>query len=67
MAVADVEDADVEVADVGDAEAADVDVEADGGGAADKDVQYGAVLEVMDMLQQNQVRKIGLLAKPQTQ
>jgi hypothetical protein len=33
MAVADVEDADVEVADVGDAEAADVDVEADGGGA----------------------------------
>jgi biopolymer transport protein TolR len=35
--------------------------------AADKDVQYGAVLEVMDMLQQNQVRKIGLLAKPRSQ
>jgi biopolymer transport protein TolR len=32
--------------------------------AADKDVQYGVVLEVMDMLQQNQVRKVGLLAKP---
>jgi biopolymer transport protein TolR len=32
--------------------------------AADKDVQYGAVLEVMDMLQQNQVTKVGLLAKP---
>jgi biopolymer transport protein TolR len=35
--------------------------------AADKDVQYGAVLEVMDMLQQNQVKKIGLLAKPRSQ
>jgi biopolymer transport protein TolR len=35
--------------------------------AADKDVQYGAVLEVMDMLQQNQVKKIGLLAKPRPQ
>ena len=34
--------------------------------AADKDVQYGAVLEVMDMLQQNQVRKVGLLAKPRS-
>jgi biopolymer transport protein TolR len=32
--------------------------------SADKDVRYEAVLEVMDMLQQNQVRKIGLLAKP---
>jgi len=32
--------------------------------AADKDVRYEAVLEVMDMLQQNQVRKVGLLAKP---
>ena len=32
--------------------------------AADKDVRYEAVLEVMDMLQQNQIRKVGLLAKP---
>ena len=32
--------------------------------AADKDVRYAAVLEVMDMLQQNQVLKVGLLAKP---
>jgi biopolymer transport protein TolR len=32
--------------------------------AADKDVRYEAVLEVMDMLQRNQVRKVGLLAKP---
>ena len=35
--------------------------------AADKDVRYEAVLEVMDMLQQNQVQKIGLLAKPRGQ
>ena len=34
--------------------------------SADKDVRYEAVLEVMDMLQQNQVRKIGLLAKPRS-
>lgn len=34
--------------------------------AADKDVRYGAVLEVMDMLQQHQVRKVGLLAKPRS-
>ena len=34
--------------------------------AADKDVRYESVLEVMDMLQQNQVLKIGLLAKPRT-
>ena len=34
--------------------------------AADKDVRYEAVLEVMDMLQQNQVRRVGLLAKPRT-
>ena len=34
--------------------------------SADKDVRYEAVLEVMDMLQQNQVRKVGLLAKPRT-
>ena len=34
--------------------------------AADKDVRYEAVLDVMDMLQQNQVKKVGLLAKPRT-
>ena len=34
--------------------------------AADKDVRYEAVLEVMDMLQRNQVSKVGLLAKPRT-
>ena len=32
--------------------------------SADKDVRYEAVLDVMDMLQQNQVGKVGLLAKP---
>ena len=32
--------------------------------AADKEVRYASVLEVMDMLQQNQVRWVGLLAKP---
>jgi biopolymer transport protein TolR len=32
--------------------------------AADKDVRYAAVLEVMDMLQSHQVQKVGLLAKP---
>ena len=35
--------------------------------AADKDVRYEQVLEVMDLLQQNQVRKVGLLAKPRGQ
>jgi len=35
--------------------------------AADKDIKYEAVLEVMDMLQQNQVRKLGLMVKPRTQ
>ena len=35
--------------------------------SADKDVKYEAVLEVMDMLQQNQVSKVGLLAKPRSQ
>ena len=35
--------------------------------AADKDVRYEQVLDVMDMLQQNQVRKVGLLAKPRGQ
>jgi len=34
--------------------------------SADKDVRYESVLEVMDMLQQNQVKKVGLLAKPRT-
>jgi len=34
--------------------------------SADKNVRYESVLEVMDMLQQNQVRKVGLLAKPRT-
>ena len=34
--------------------------------SADKDVRYEVVLEVMDMLQQNQVKKVGLLAKPRT-
>ena len=32
--------------------------------AADREVRYAAVLDVMDMLQQNQVTKVGLLAKP---
>ena len=32
--------------------------------AVDKSVRYEAVLDVMDMLQQNQVTKVGLLAKP---
>ena len=35
--------------------------------SADKDVRYESVLEVMDMLQQNQVRKVGLLTKPRSQ
>jgi biopolymer transport protein TolR len=32
--------------------------------AADKDVRYEEVLKVMDVLQRNQVKKVGLLAKP---
>lgn len=32
--------------------------------SADKNVRYEEVLKVMDILQQNQVSKIGLLAKP---
>jgi len=35
--------------------------------AANKDIKYEAVLEVMDMLQQNQVRKLGLMVKPRSQ
>ena len=34
--------------------------------SADKDARYAAVLEVMDMLQEQQVKKVGLLAKPRT-
>jgi biopolymer transport protein TolR len=34
--------------------------------SADKDVRYAAVLEVMDMLQEQQVTKVGLLAKPRS-
>ena len=34
--------------------------------AADKDVRYESVLEVMDMLQRNEVKKVGLLAKPRS-
>ena len=34
--------------------------------AADKDVRYESVLDVMDMLQQNQVKKVGLLVKPRS-
>ncbi|HTP96675.1 MAG TPA: protein TolR [Burkholderiales bacterium] len=32
--------------------------------AGDKSVKYELVLDVMDMLQRNQVQKVGLLAKP---
>lgn len=32
--------------------------------AADKDVRYEEVLKVMDMLSENQVKRVGLLAKP---
>ncbi len=32
--------------------------------AADKSVRYEEVLKVMDVLQQSQVKKVGLLAKP---
>ncbi len=35
--------------------------------AADKDVRYEAVLDIMDMMQQNQVKKVGLLVKPRGQ
>jgi len=34
--------------------------------AADKTVAYGDVVEIMDLLQRNQIRKVGLLAKPAT-
>ncbi len=32
--------------------------------AADKTIAYGEVIEVMDLLQRNQIKKVGLLAKP---
>jgi biopolymer transport protein TolR len=32
--------------------------------AASKDLPYGKVIEVMDLLQRNQIVKVGLLAKP---
>jgi len=32
--------------------------------AASKDLPYGEVVEVMDLLQRNQITKVGLLAKP---
>ena len=32
--------------------------------AADKTVAYGDVVDIMDLLQRNQIRKVGLLAKP---
>src|SRR6187455_892516 len=35
--------------------------------AAVKDVRYESVLDVMDMLQQNQVKKVGLMVKPRAQ
>ena len=34
--------------------------------SADKDVKYEAVIEVMDLLQQNRVKRVGLLAKPRS-
>ncbi len=34
--------------------------------SADKTVRYEEVIKVMDVLQQNQVKKVGLLAKPRT-
>jgi biopolymer transport protein TolR len=33
--------------------------------AADRSVRYDAVIEVLDMLQRNGIRKVGLLARPQ--
>jgi biopolymer transport protein TolR len=32
--------------------------------AASKDLPYGEVVEIMDLLQRNQITKVGLLAKP---
>jgi biopolymer transport protein TolR len=32
--------------------------------AGDKDVRYEEVLRILDMLQQSQVKRVGLLARP---
>ena len=34
--------------------------------SADKDVKYEFVIQVMDLLQQNRVKRVGLLAKPRS-
>jgi biopolymer transport protein ExbD len=34
--------------------------------AADQDVAYKSVVEVMDLLQSNGVRKVGLLTRPRS-
>jgi biopolymer transport protein TolR len=34
--------------------------------SADKDVKYEVIIQIMDLLQQNQVKKVGLLAKPRS-
>ena len=34
--------------------------------SADKDVKYEAVIQVMDLLQQNRVKRVGLLVKPRS-
>lgn len=34
--------------------------------SADKDVRYEVVIDVMDMLQQHRVKRVGLLAKPRS-
>jgi len=34
--------------------------------SADKDVKYEVVMQVMDLLQQNRVKRVGLLAKPRS-
>ncbi len=34
--------------------------------SADKDVKYEKVIDVMDLLQRNQVKRVGLLAKPRS-
>ena len=34
--------------------------------SADKDVKYEAVIQVIDLLRQNRVKKVGLLAKPRS-
>ena len=34
--------------------------------SADKDVRYEVIIQIMDLLQQQQVKKVGLLAKPRS-